>query len=180
MLTGEHLRLAPLRDEDLEVLFGWINDREQVLLNSPYRPVHAWDHRAWFESVPSRDDVAIFGIRLDPDDVLIGSCQLNEIDPYRGTAYLQIRIGQPSARGRGLGTEAVCLLLGHAFDDLRLRRVTLSVFADNAAAIRCYEKAGFRREGLLREAAYLDGRTTDVLVMGILRAEYLAQPEPRS
>lgn len=172
MLTGERLRLAPLRDEDIATLFTWINDRDQVLLNSRYRPVHAWDHRSWFESIRSRDDVAIFGIRLNADDALVGSCQLNEIDPSAGTADLQIRIGEVSARGRGLGTEAVRLLLRHAFDDLRLRRVGLSVFAGNAAAIRCYQKAGFSHEGVLRQAAYLDGRSSDVIVMGILSADY--------
>ena len=171
MLTGDYVRLTPLRDEDVPLLFTWINERDQVLLNSRYRPVHMADHNAWFDSIRSRDDVTIFGIRTRESDELIGSCQLYDIDPVRGSAALQIRLGAAGERGRGFGTDAVQLLLRHAFDDLRLRRVELSVFAGNAPAIRCYEKAGFSREGLLREAAYIDGKPTDVVVMGILHHE---------
>ena len=47
----------------------------------------------------------------------------------------------------------------------------LHVFAGNERAIRAYEKAGLRREGVLRSAAYIDGQRCDVIVMGILREE---------
>ena len=63
------------------------------------------------------------------------------------------------------------LLLDRAFDDLGLQRVGLEVFPSNERAIRSYEKAGFRREGTLRQAALIDGERTDVIVMGALREE---------
>jgi len=87
-------------------------------------------------------------------------------------AELQIRIGDAADRGRGVGSEAVGLLLRFAFDDLNLQRVQLHVFADNAAAIRVYEKAGFVREGVLRQAAHIGGKYVDVVLMGILREDY--------
>ena len=68
--------------------------------------------------------------------------------------------------------EAVRLLLDFAFRDLNLHRVYLHVFDTNAAAIRIYEKVGFVREGVLRQAAHIDGRYVDVMVMSILREEY--------
>jgi len=170
-LEGPRIRLAPLRDEDSAALFAWINDRELVLLNAAYKPVHEADHAAWFDAVRARDDVVIFGIRLVDGDDLIGSCQLLAIDPLHRTAELQIRIGVAAARGRGHGSEAVGLLLRHGFGDLGLERVQLTVFADNEAALRTYAKAGFTREGTLRSAAEIDGRRRDVVVMGILREE---------
>lgn len=172
MLSGERVMLAPLRDEDSDTLFGWINERDEVLFNSRYRPVHAWQHRDWFESIRNRDDVTIFGIRLVDSDRLIGSCQLAGVDAHHGTAELQIRIGEVGERDQGLGLEAVRLLLTHAFRDLRLRRVELSVFSDNGAARRCYEKAGFTEEGVLRKGAYVAGEPVDVVVMGILEEEF--------
>ena len=63
------------------------------------------------------------------------------------------------------------LLLRHAFDDLDLRRVQLQVFAHNERAIRCYENAGFQREGTLRATRYVDGSPRDVVLMGALRHE---------
>ena len=171
MMRGSKVSLAPLRDEDVAPLFEWINDRELVVLNAPYKPVHERDHVRWFDAIRERDDVAIFGIRLNEDDSLIGSCQLSAWIRCTACADLQIRIGVPDGRGRGHGTEAVGLLVEHAFRDLALRRVQLHVFADNAAAIRCYEKAGFVHEGVLREGAFIDGKPRHVVVMGILASE---------
>jgi RimJ/RimL family protein N-acetyltransferase len=166
------LTIGPLLDSDLPVLFRWINEPEQVHWNSAYRPVSETDHRAWFDAVRQRNDVAIFAIRTLPDNRIIGSCQLRHIDPVHRNAELQIRIGEVDERGHGYGTEAVRQLLRFGFRDLNLRRVYLNVFAPNAAAIRAYEKAGFQREGLLREAAHIDGAYVDVVVMGILRPEF--------
>jgi len=172
MLKAEHVALIPLSVEDLPAMFGWINEREEVLLNAPYRPVHEGQHKAWFESVQQRNDMVVFGIRLLKDNRLIGSCQLHSIDDVHRSAELQIRIGEPSQRGQGYGTEAVRLLLSFAFKDLNLHRVYLHVFSTNAAAISLYEKAGFVREGLLRKAAHIDGAYVDVVTMGILREEH--------
>lgn len=164
--------LGPLLDGDVPVLFEWINDPEQVHWNSAYRPVSETDHRAWFEAIRQRPDVAIFGIRKMPGKHLVGSCQLRNIDPVHRSAELQIRIGDVGERGQGYGTEAVRQLLRFGFRELNLHRVYLNVFAHNAAAIRAYEKAGFRKEGLLKEAAHIEGKYVDVVAMGILRSEF--------
>ncbi len=176
MLRGRSVSLAPLRTTDLPRLFEWINDREQVLFNAPYKPVHETDHLAWFDSVRHRSDVVIFGIRLADSDSLIGSCQLTEVDQLHRSASLQVRIGEVDERGHGYGTEAVELLLHHAFVDLGLHRVQLQVFLSNEAALRSYAKVGFTREGVLRQAAYIDGEPVDVVVMGILREEFEGGP----
>lgn len=168
-MRGDQVALEPLRAEDSPRLFEWINDRKLVLLSAPFEPVSRADHDAWFERIRRAEDVEIFGIRLLEGDELIGSCQLKDIDRAGGVAELQIRIGAQGERGRGLGTEAVGLLLDHAFDDLGLRRVGLEVFPGNERAIRSYEKAGFRREGVRRHAALIEGEWTDAIIMGALR-----------
>jgi RimJ/RimL family protein N-acetyltransferase len=174
VLSGERISLGPVVADDLPQLFRWINDRELVVLSASYRPVHFSDHEAWWSRVSSDPSVVLFAIRLREDDRLVGTCQLLAVDPRHRSAELQIRIGEPEARGRGLGTEAVRLLLQHAFADLGLRRVGLHVLASNAPAIAAYEKAGFVREGLLRQAAFTDGRHEDLLVMSVLGEEWQA------
>lgn len=167
-----HVILTELRGSDSEIMSGWINDRSQVLSNSPYRPVHERQHAGWFESIQLRTDTVIFAIRISDSGKLIGTCQLHGINPTHRHAELQIRLGDIGQRGRGYGSEAVRLLLEFAFRDLNLERVFLHVFIDNVAAIRVYEKNGFCHEGVLRRAAYIDGKYKDVLVMGILRNEF--------
>ncbi len=169
---GGGVELAPLREQDSDALFAWINDRELVQLSSPFEPVDRADHDRWFGSIRDRDDVEIFAIRLSDGDRLIGSCQLNRIDRRNRTCELQIRIGDPDARGHGHGTEAVRLLLRHAFGPLGMDRVGLHALATNEAAIRAYEKVGFEREGVLRGGALIDGERVDLVLMGILRDEF--------
>jgi RimJ/RimL family protein N-acetyltransferase len=172
MCNSPQIRLAPLSEEDLPSLWDWINDRELVHFNAPYKPVHKIDHQKWFESISNRKDMVIFGIRLIENDLLIGTCQLHSIHPIHRTAELQIRIGTVKEQGKGYGTKAVRLLLDFAFKDLNLRRVFLHVFSSNTRAISAYENAGFKREGLLRQDAFIDNGYVDVVVMGILREEY--------
>ena len=172
MLKSARIALRPLRQADISLLFEWINDREQVLFSAPYKPVSEDQHQTWFNAIQQRGDTAIFAIQELQTDSLIGTCQLHSIDPVHRAAELQIRLGDVAARGIGHGTEAVSLLLQFAFRDLNLHRVYLHVFHTNAVAIRAYEKAGFVREGVLRQAAHIDGQYVDVLVMGMLREEY--------
>jgi RimJ/RimL family protein N-acetyltransferase len=169
------IHLCPLTLEDLPILFNWINDREQVLFNAPYKPVHWQHHQKWFETVQQRKDMIIFGIRAQQTDKLIGTCQLHSIHPVHRTAELQIRIGEVAERGHGYGTEAIRKLLNFSFKDLNLHRVYLHVFVSNEAAIRAYSKAGFSREGVLRQHTYIDGEYLDVIVMGILQEEFYAR-----
>lgn len=162
------VQLTPLRDEDTAILFRWINDRDEVLHNAAYQPVHEASHVEWFTRIRQRKDLVIFGIRT-ADDALIGSCQLHSIDPIHRSAELQIRIGEKSARGRGYGSAATRQLVEIGFRDLNLHRIYLHVFASNEAALRTYDSVGFTREGLLRQAAHIDGAYVDVVVMSILR-----------
>jgi RimJ/RimL family protein N-acetyltransferase len=80
-----------------------------------------------------------------------------------------LTIGAAQDRGRGLGREAMRLGLTYCWDGLALERVTLRVYGDNPAAIRCYGHAGFAVEGIMRGAAFLAGRRVDVTIMGALR-----------
>lgn len=172
MLKAKHIYLSPLKCEDVPLFFEWINNRQLVLFNSPYRPVHDSQHREWFDQIQKRNDTEIFGIRLIENDELIGSCQLHNIQWIHRAAELQIRIGNERQQGKGLGMEAMKLLLYFAFHDLNLHRVNLHVFETNATAIQLYEKVGFMREGLMREAGYIDGKRVNVVSMGILLKDY--------
>lgn len=162
------VRLTPLEEGDLPVLFEWINDRALVELSSTFAPVSPAEHRRWFDAIRQRRDVHIFAIRRPDHPAPIGTCQLHDVHPVHRSAELQIRIGDARSRGQGLGTEAVRLLVEFGFGTLHLHRIALHVFATNFSAQRAYEKAGFVREGVLRDAAFVGGRFVDSVVMAIL------------
>jgi RimJ/RimL family protein N-acetyltransferase len=165
------VRLTPIRMADAPTLFDWINDRDLVLFNAPFHPTHEASHLEWVKGLGRRQDLVAFAIRTAPAKRLIGVCQLTAINPVSRSADLQIRIGEAASRGKGLGSEAVRQLVAFGFKDLNLHRIALHVFATNTRAIKTYEKAGFRHEGTLRDAAFIDGRFVDVRVMAILESQ---------
>jgi RimJ/RimL family protein N-acetyltransferase len=105
---------------------------------------------------------------------LIGATGLEQIDFRNRHAKFGIFIGAKEEWGKGYGTEATHLVTQHAFLTLNLNRVWLHVVADNERGIRAYERVGFKREGILRQEHFRDGRYLDTMTMAILREEWEA------
>ncbi len=80
----------------------------------------------------------------------------------------------PALHGRGIGAEAVRRVVGELIDERGHHRVTIDPAAGNAAAIRCYERVGFRRVGVLRRAERDVGGSGwhDVLLMELLAEDF--------
>ena len=172
-MHGKDVRLRPIRRDDSQLLYQWIVDRDLLILNAPYLPVSLPDHEAWIESMlVKRTDLVLFVIEDLAEARAIGTCQLFNINWVHRNAELQIRIGDNGSQSRGLGSEAIKLLVNFGFQDLNLHRIHLHVFTTNERAIWAYEKCGFVREGVLREAAHINGEFVDVLCMGRLRSEH--------
>ena len=79
--------------------------------------------------------------------------------------------------GSGWGTDAQRTLLAFGFGTLGLERISLTVSASNARAIRSYEKVGFQREGVMRSSFRVAGERQDTVLMAILRDEWEAAPK---
>ncbi len=101
----------------------------------------------------------------------LGQCALFMIDQVSRKAELAIVL-MPEHLGKGVGGEALGLLLDFGFRQANLNRIWLSVNAGNARAIRVYERAGFSREGVMRQDRYIDGHYQDTVLMSILREEW--------
>jgi RimJ/RimL family protein N-acetyltransferase len=172
-MQRNQIQLRSLRLSDSQLLYEWINNRELVNFNAPYHPVSEAEHKAWFESVIiNRTDLSIFMIEDLSNKCAIGSCQLLNINSVFRSGEIQIRIGEFNSWNKGIGTEAIRLLCEFGFRDLNLNRIYLHVFATNIRAIRVYEKNKFVREGILRQAAYINNEFVDVVYMGLLKSDY--------
>lgn len=115
-----------------------------------------------------------FHIRRLQDDRLIGFVCLAGVAWSHGDAWVGIGIGERDCWNMGYGTDALLAILRYAFTELNLHRVTLGVFDYNQRAIRSYRKAGFFEEGRERHRLHRDGEWADIVVMGVLRDEWLA------
>lgn len=174
MIYGERVRLRAIEREDVPRFLRWFNDPEVRQYLTMYRPLSRAEEERWVESRASRREDIVLAIEVRAGDqwVHIGNVGLHRIDWKNRTATLGIVIGEREFWGKGYGTEAVRTMLRYAFGELGLNRVELETYSFNPRAIRCYEKAGFRREGIRRQALYRNGKFHDVILMGILRDEF--------
>jgi len=171
-LTGRLVDLAPPEVEDAEALSRWLNDPAVWVPFARLWPTNVEAERQWISAQLSRRDELNFMVVERAAGKPVGLAGLRSLDAANATARLGILVGEASARGKGLGTEATELLVGYGFDFLGLRRINLSVLATNAAAIRIYEKLGFQREGLERRAVLRAGQYVDVVHMGLFAEEF--------
>ena len=166
--------LRELAREDVPIVNRWRQDRDLVDgLGAPARYISEDVDQAWFEDYLRRRGTDVRCVILvDGEPEPVGLVSLTGIDAVHRRAEIHLLIGRRDLHGRGVGTEATRQMLGHAFGDLNLHRVFLSVLAHNASAIRVYEKSGFVREGVARESAYKRGKYEDMIQMGILAREF--------
>ena len=170
--------LRPLEMEDVEILQGWINNPEIHQYLCRTRPLNRTEEKEWLENLHKQEGEVVLGIARREGEQLIGTCGLHGLKGPHRTAELGILIGEERFHGQGYGTEAIRLLLAYGFQTLNLHRVGLRVYENNPRAIRCYEKCGFRREGVQRESRWWEGRWWNTLEYAILEKEW-RETKPR-
>ncbi|MEW6369028.1 MAG: GNAT family protein [Acidobacteriota bacterium] len=173
MIVGQKVRLRAIEREDIPAFVKWFNDPEVRQFLKMFEPMSKAKEERWFETQLESRDQFIFAIEAAADGrwVHIGNTGLMQIDWKNRTAVFGIVLGEKNLWGRGYGTEATRLTLQYAFHQLNLHRVELDVFDYNPRAVRCYERVGFKHEGVRRQAFFNAGRYHDVLRMGILHDE---------
>lgn len=172
VLAGQTVRLRPVEERDLPHFVRWLADPE----------VRRW--LGAVDSAPTLDEEYEWyeGKRGDPDNILwaietregrlIGTIELR-VTPHARRAEMGIAIQDKTQWGKGFGTDAVRLVLEYVFQELDLNRVELMADEENTRALRCYEKCGFAREGLLRRhRRTAEGRFGNTVVMGLIRQEW--------
>ena len=180
ILSGKLVRLAAFDPEEMGKAYsGWTRDSEywRLMDIAAARLSSVKAATRYFEKEASEPEAGVyaFSVRTMADDTLIGEMVLDVVNWGARDAYVGLSIGDRANWGKGYGTEMMFLILRYAFMEVNLQRVSLAVFEYNPRAIRAYEKAGFRHEGRIRQFLHKEGRRWDMLLMSVLRAEWLEQ-----
>jgi RimJ/RimL family protein N-acetyltransferase len=138
------------------------------------RPPTSWlaDQRALYEAGLALD----LAIDERASGAIAGLIQLQRFDWPNHRASLGLWL-LPEARGRGLMTHALCLLIDWVFASALLDRVEYLVQSDNPSSIRLAERCGFVREGELRSCLVKDQRRHDAVLLAALRDEWRVPDE---
>ena len=155
-LHGDRLSLEPVRPEHAE--------RLRTLRLTP--EVARWWERPE-DGWPLSSEAGLHRLTVVVDREVAGYIQFwEEPDPDARHADVDIFL-DPGSQGRGLGVEAMRTVIRHLIEERGHHRITLGTSVDNARAIRCYEKVGFRRVGVMRKAtrSHLTGEWEDEILM---------------
>nr|WP_221472831.1 GNAT family protein [Amycolatopsis umgeniensis] len=170
-LSGETVVLAQLDDSYFEGAWRALRDPEVIRFTGTHAKFTEERIHEFLASRPGLADRADYAVLRKEDRVYLGDVVLSDIDEDNRSGAFRIALTGPDVFGKGYGTEATKLLLDYAFDVVGLNRVSLEVFDFNPRARRVYEKAGFVREGLQREALWWEGEWHDVVTMAVLKSD---------
>lgn len=164
--AGIYLRL--MTGEDTDNIVAWRN-REDVRRNFIYQELFTREgHENWIKTKVNTGQVVQMIICDLTTDAPLGSVYIRDIDRQHNKAEYGIFIGEPSARGRGIGTAAAKLMLRYCFEEEELHRIYLRALSGNEQAIRSYEKAGFVKEACLKDDVRIDGKYCDIIWMAVI------------
>lgn len=175
IIYGENIMLREYRWEDFDSIRSWVNDREITqFLSSLFLFPHTKNKTESYLKMmlEGSSDARGFVIANKENGEYIGQIDLIEIDWVSRKGTLGIVIGRKDYLGKGIGTEAISLLLNFAFNEMNLNKIDLTLSDYNKRGIRCYEKCGFVEEGRLREDFYTGGKYTDTIMMGCLKKDF--------
>jgi RimJ/RimL family protein N-acetyltransferase len=172
-IQGELVALGPMRRDLIPLYHAWINNLETTQYLDVGGMVLTLDEEmAWFERLVKDQSSRALTIYHLPSYRPIGIVNLLHIDHRHHRAAMGIMIGEPAERGKGLGTEAVELILDYGFNALDLHSIWLVTYEFNHAGRAAYRKAGFQEAGRRRECRYHAGRYWDEIHMDILASEF--------
>ena len=164
-LTGPTVLLRPMAGGDTAHVLRWRADPEVARQLFSERPPTRAEHEAWLARLAQSYDRIEFIIALRESGRPVGTIGLSRIQGAGGSAEYGILLGEADVRGKGIAREASELLLAHAFGALGLGEVFLHLFEDNVAALRLYQRLGFREDPAAGGIRRKDGRLRKTLCL---------------
>lgn len=168
--------LRELKEKDAPFMLEWMHDADiqksfkRRMTDSTIEDVLEFIKKASSADAVSTGSSLHYAI-ADQADEYLGTVSLKNIDLENGNAEFAI-VTRKEAHGKGIGHEATILMLKKAFNEIGLQRVYLNVFSNNDAAIRLYERCGFRPEGEFRNHFLIDGQYVGWKWYGMLKDEF--------
>ena len=173
-LEGDHVRLRPFRRSDIagRLALGRSPEIVRCFGGDPIDlpPYGEKEAQQWVE----RNMAHPLSWAVEVDGRLLGEARLDGLNSHDRRARLATGLYDVAQLGRGLGREAIGLVLSHAFGTLALHRIDLRVLTFNERAIRCYRACGFIVEGCERESARIGEHWHDDIIMGLLEQDFCA------
>ncbi len=173
-LTGEKVYLSPLTKNDIsEEYISWLNDKEVCKGNSHATfPNTYLKTLAYVESIENSKTEIVFSIRWKKNGIQIGNASLQNINWVNKSGEMAMIIGNKNYWNKGIGSDVLKLLIDYGFNTLNLNRISSGTPVTNNGGNKICEKNEMKKEGLLREALFKNGKYLDVVIYSILLKDF--------
>ena len=166
-MTDGTYRLRAPEPEDLDVLFNMENDSSIWMVSGNAVPYSRYQIKKYIQQSQHdfyTDRQIRFMIEREADNVVMGTVDLTDIDPYNGRAEVGIAL-LSEYRGQGIASAALKIVLGYAKRVLRLRQLFCLVPADNETSVKLFASNGFGESGRLQQWLVHEESYSDVLIL---------------
>ncbi len=175
MIRGELTNLRAVERSDSGSLHSWFNDPElmrfwgapdsTISLAEIQRRIEEWIHEEGRLGRP----VCLIAETLEGET--LGVVILSQYEPVTASIELSMMVGSVDRWGEGFGSDILTSVVEAGFAQWRLHRISLRVEEFNVRAIRLYERCGFQRDGILRDASFFDGEYRDQFLYSLLSTD---------
>ncbi len=176
-LEGELSYLVPFNEKHLNDpdYINWLRDYEVIKtinrLEYVDAPISFAEVKAYYESLEKSNKDIFYALYSKKDNNFIGTVRVSQIDRRARTAYLGILIGDRDYWGRGIASDSLLAVSKYMFDNHNMRKLSAGMMAINIGMIRTFEKLGFKKEGVFRNADAFEGGYCDHLYFGCFKDE---------
>lgn len=165
--------LRALEPKDSSLSIEWRNnDRIWDMLGGPKYFVSEFYEKNWVEKAILNSKELRLAICLKGSNRYIGNVYMTEINEINRSCQSHIIIGECDCWGKGYGREALLLAVGYMFNERNMNRIQANILETNTQSLRMHEKCGYRREGVLREAIYKNGKYNNQYILSLLKKDF--------
>jgi RimJ/RimL family protein N-acetyltransferase len=176
-IEGERINLVTMNSKWADLSTKWLNDPEVRQYQRQAWPTTLEEAKKWFEPSSNQGlkDFVAFTIYHKKDEKPIGFVGLNRINWLNRNANTFWTIGEKEYWGRGIAAEASKLLIKYGFTELNLHKIYAGIFTPNKRSFRAAEKIGFKKEAVIKEDLYVDGKYVDTHLFALFKKDWLEE-----
>jgi len=164
---SKKLELKKISKYDLEIIVKWRNDPKIMKYNRQFFLLNMKHQLRWFNDLSKKDsEQRMFVFKYNGNTIGVGG--LIHLDKKNRSAEVSIILGETKLQHRGLGTRALQLLVNYAFQKLKLHRIEAEIFEYNKISVKLFERLNFKREAILKDSLWRNGRWWNVYIFSII------------
>jgi len=175
MIEGRQIILRAYKEGDMEISVELINalSIRTMLGRINVFPFSMVDQKKFIEeSVNSNGSTFNFAIEEKENGKYIGECSIRSYDSKNRKVTIGLWLGE-KYHGKGYGSDTLRTLCSFIFDEMNIHKINLDYFSFNKKGKKCYEKIGFKQEGIRRKELFRFGKYHDIVEMGLFKEELI-------